>query len=652
MPPLLNNIHSIFISYSSEDRIRLQQDLLSQLSQAGITTTIEHRNFTASNIWLSNPNHPIWQSSVVLLILSSHTNTDKLEHFKALLAGLERHTGRKPKVLVITIEPVDAPKELAKLPQLYLIDVTTHIQAIQALLEHLHNTYHVAISYKSNIETDKSLAGELANGLHASGYQVTFEQEVTDNTRWIEDKLHQIKNSDAVIVLLSAESVWSELLAKEVAFAYKHFQKSGHPKILPVRLNYAGRLPYQLQLYLEGLPFAEWHEQADTKLLVAQLDDTIGHGQTLSSTTEGVSAIHDAGQEMRLPAAYADPSHINARSVSGNMMILPHPFYIRRDADSKLERSLLSQHGTTTTIRAPRQTGKSSLLIEGVKQAQVQGSHAVFIDLQLIDEIFLENTDRFLRYFATIIVNTLGLDLYHVDSIWSGPLAATQKLSSLMEDYVLPQIDTKLILAIDEIEHLLNVPYRDNFFGLMRSWHNNRARNESRWKRLDLVMVIATDPNMLIQDIKQSPFNVGQTITLEDLNISQIAELSAHYGSPLDGPSIGAIHKLLGGHPYLTSRALYTMQAKDLTWSELTQTAISNRGLFADHLHCAVWTLHEQPELRNALQLIIDRERCDDQLFFRLMQAGLAKGVDGSSCAVRCKLYEEYLLTRHILQST
>src|SRR5262249_33249679 len=153
------------------------------------------------------------------------------------------------------------------------------------------------------------------------------------------------------------------------------------------------------------------------------------------------------------------------------------------------------------------------------------------------------------------------------------------------------------------------VPYRDNFFGLMRLWHNSRA-HKPLWARLDIIMVIATEPNMLIQDINQSPFNVGQTIELEDFGADQLAELNMYYGSPLHTSDIPAIHALFGGHPYLTSRALHTMLGKHLTWQELIQIAVSEKGPFADHLYRYLWTLREQPELRGALKQIINQERC------------------------------------------
>lgn len=49
-------------------------------------------------------------------------------------------------------------------------------------------------------------------------------------------------------------------------------------------------------------------------------------------------------------------------------------FYVKRDADAEFKRLIL-QEGTTIIIRGPRQTGKSSLLAQGVHYAREHGIH-------------------------------------------------------------------------------------------------------------------------------------------------------------------------------------------------------------------------------------------------------------------------------------
>jgi transcriptional regulator with XRE-family HTH domain len=55
------------------------------------------------------------------------------------------------------------------------------------------------------------------------------------------------------------------------------------------------------------------------------------------------------------------------------------PFYIERIADSQLRRQLEGQ-GTTTTIQAGRQTGKTSLLVQAIHASQQEQKKVIYLD--------------------------------------------------------------------------------------------------------------------------------------------------------------------------------------------------------------------------------------------------------------------------------
>jgi hypothetical protein len=317
-------------------------------------------------------------------------------------------------------------------------------------------------------------------------------------------------------------------------------------------------------------------------------------------------------------------------------------FYIEREDDGRFYRELRKPYGTTTTINAPRQSGKSSLLIRGIAQAQERGSKIVALDLQTIEESYLRNLDMFLQYFATEIATQLSLDPLEIERAWHGPLGAPDKATHLMEDYILPKADTNIVLAIDEADKLLSAEFQDSFFGLLRFWNNNRAKSEL-WEKLSLVLVISTEPYLLIKNVAQSPFNVGVRIQLEDFGQAQVAELNRRYRSPLKEQAVPELAEFLGGHPYLTSKALYTLITDQLTWKQMRQIAIGAKSPFGDHLRHFLWILRDQPELRDALRQIIRYRQCSDEIaFYRLEQAGLVKGSDSRNCRCRCQLYEQY----------
>nr|MBC8492551.1 AAA-like domain-containing protein [Chloroflexota bacterium] len=174
-----------------------------------------------------------------------------------------------------------------------------------------------------------------------------------------------------------------------------------------------------------------------------------------------------------------------------------------------------------------------------------------------------------------------------------------------------------------------------------RSWHNSRALND-QWNRLNIVMVISTEPYLLIADVTQSPFNVGLKLYLRDFDEAQVHDLNQRHGSPVHEGDFLQFMKLFNGHPYLTRKALYTLVTERLAWANLASVAATDQGPFSDHLRHHHWLLHNEPDLREALKQIILQNRCTDEMaFFRLLRAGLVKG-SGEVCKCRCDLYRTY----------
>ena len=499
----------------------------------------------------------------------------------------------------------------------------------------------VFISYKRDWEPDEPLAMRLRAALEGAGHDVFIDRKIQVGVEWASELERQIQACDFMLVLLSEASVHSEMVAKEVECAHHNHQQTGRSRLLPVRVGYADALPYQISHYLDHLQYVEWRGEADDEQVIGQLRAAIGHLAPLPAPEPRLPAF-GRGQVTTGPRPYADPRFIESLRDPSGAVGSRSQFYIAREADERLARELAKPYGTTTTIRAPRQTGKSSLLIRGLGQARAQGAQAVFIDLQPVADPYLQSLDDFLRYFVTFIVTRLRLDPAEVERAWRGALGAPDKATYLMEGYVLPELAGKVLLAIDEADRLLRTDFHDSFFGLIRFWHNSRAMDEL-WENLDMVMVISTEPHLLIGDVTQSPFNVGLKIRLQDFDEAQVRELNRRYRSPLAERQVPALLDFLNGHPYLTHKAIYLMLTEGMTWEQLTQVAGTARSPFGDHLQRYLWLLRDQPSLRAALKQVIAQNRCPDELsYYRLFQAGLIQGGGREACACRCRLYQIY----------
>jgi hypothetical protein len=157
-----------------------------------------------------------------------------------------------------------------------------------------------------------------------------------------------------------------------------------------------------------------------------------------------------------------------------------------------------------------------------------------------------------------------------------------------------------------------------------------------------LVLVISTEPYLLIDDVSQSPFNVGLKLELADFSEAQVRDLNRRHGSPVAEPYLAQLMTLLNGQPYLTRKALYTLVTERVTWPNLLQVATSAQGPFGDHLRRHHWGLRDKPQLQKALAQVIHSNRCSDELaLFRLLRAGLIKG-SGDVYTCRCDLYRLY----------
>jgi hypothetical protein len=271
-----------------------------------------------------------------------------------------------------------------------------------------------------------------------------------------------------------------------------------------------------------------------------------------------------------------------------------------------------------------------------------QGSNTIFINFQLLDRSYLSDTKQFFHYFAGKIVNDLNLDTDMIDRIWRKAITSPEKATELMREYVLPKMPVKLLIAIDEVDLILGSPVNDSFFGMLRTWYENLAW-DSVWSKLNILMAVSTEPSLFIIDPLQSPFNVGEKIYLDDFDESQVRELNVRYRSPLNSEEVVGLIDLLGGHPFLTSKALYTIIANDLSWEKLQKQASTDRGPFGDHLRRYWWGLRDDESLVKALRSVLTYKSCaDERAFDRLSRAGLLKGDEPRSCEFRCKLYEQY----------
>ena len=167
-----------------------------------------------------------------------------------------------------------------------------------------------------------------------------------------------------------------------------------------------------------------------------------------------------------------------------------------------------------------------------------------------------------------------------------------------------------VILVIDEADRVFGRSYRDDFVALLRGWHDRRARH-ALWNKLNLVLAYSTDPRQAIQDLNQSPFNVGTKIQLDDFSVDELWELNPHYGRPLRrSDDIMQLMGVSAGHPFLAQQALYALSTRTHLLLTLLNTATADVGPFGDHLHHYRILLEAEPALRQGMRQVINNGTC------------------------------------------
>lgn len=510
------------------------------------------------------------------------------------------------------------------------------------------------ISYR-HTKPDEELAQFLEKFLEEHDHHVFLDTHIQLGTEWVKEIEKQIKSAEFFIVLLSKESILSDMVRQEVKLAHELAKKRGKRFIiLPIRVDFTGELPYDLGAYLDRIQYALWRKEEDFNDIAQQVLKAIDKHEQLplkkepiepgedDVSTASLQGLFDVTDAIGAPLPKADPRVVPQVELETGTVKLDSPFYVKRKADLEFLEQI-QKKGTTFIVKGPRQMGKSSLLVRAQVEAKKQQQKCCYLDFQFIDQSHLTGLDTFFQYLARKMCRVFKTAV-KPDDCWDDYLGSKESITEFIKEALLEQAQSPILILMDEVDRLFNQPFRDDFFSTIRGWHNLRAAEEC-WNNLNLVIAHSTEPYLWIQDINQSPFNVGFRIELEDFDFQQVKELNAKHGKPLKkDKEIQELIELTGGQPYLVRLGLYTMLKSNFSNSQLKETATGDRGPFGDHLRQILWRLQGKKGLIDSLRQILRKGMCDyEPHFLRLRSAGVVKGETRDRVQMRCQLYEDYL---------
>lgn len=322
--------------------------------------------------------------------------------------------------------------------------------------------------------------------------------------------------------------------------------------------------------------------------------------------------------------------------------------YIQRAADEELFVTLRA--GQFAYVLAPRQIGKSSLRLRTAERLEDCGVACVHVDLSLLGKT--ADRDPISTWYFSVI-GKLARDLKLADPkpIWAqkSQLLPADAFGRYLCDEVLRQVTASIVVFVDEIDYVRNLPFdTDEFFATIRALYNARSE-EPDLGRLTFCLLGCAAPADLIQNPDITPFNIGRGVRLLDFRRDEINGFAD--ALPLLGGELprwlDAIYEWTRGHPYLLQalceKLLQTKRASNISVEEqvanVVRVAFLRRGRTDDPTlsYAAKRIDSDDNEERKGELLALYRRLLDgireplsggDAIQVELMLCGLASAVE------------------------
>jgi hypothetical protein len=351
-----------------------------------------------------------------------------------------------------------------------------------------------------------------------------------------------------------------------------------------------------------------------------------------------------------LRSTLADVTHTSVPTFPSGAIAQNSPFYITRPPIEEQVYQEIQKPGALVRVKAPREMGKTSLLLQTLNDTQQQGYAVIYLSLEQADQAIYTSPNRFLRWLCANMTHQLQLEP-KLDDYWDEDIGSKVSCSLYIRNYLLEHLNVPLVLVLDEVNQVFEHPeIAADFLPLLRSWYED-AKRLAVWQKLRLIIAHSTEIYVPLK-LNQSPFNVGLATQLVRFNLEQVKQLAQRYGLDWsDGKAAQQLMALVGGHPALIHLAIYHLSCQDLTLEQVLTTAAKSTGIYHHHLQRHWVALQGQTALVSALYSLIGTEEpmhLELSLAYKLNSMGLIH-LSGNEVTISCELYRQYF--KEVLQS-